>query len=171
MNLKQIEKFFKIQCWFDGLNMSNKDIHTEAKLIKEDALKDLEPGSQKLIDLYSAYKEIWAEKYGWSLDRCKKEISVIQTKAENPVKILKMTFIFSTGQESYLHMVTDFPFELKASGVFTKAEAFLKFGDLNQVKTKLDKILQKYCGIIPIMSGSFPEVDFPVEDLVKFYQD
>lgn len=170
MNLKQIEKFFKVQCWFDGLDMSASDIHNEAKLIKEDAIKDLEPGSQKLVDLYSAYKKVWAEKYGWSLDKCKKEVSVIQTTAEKPVKILKLTFIFSDGLVSYLHMISEFPYALKGVGVFTDTDLILRFGDLSTTQKKLDKILAKYCLTIPVALGNVPSVDIPSTDLVKFYQ-
>ena len=48
MNLKQIEKFFKIQCWFDGINISTKELKDEIHQIKADALAKLEPGSEDL---------------------------------------------------------------------------------------------------------------------------
>lgn len=169
MNLKQIEKFFKIQCWFDGLNMSVKDIHNEVKLIKPDSLDDLDPDSQKLVDLYFAYRKVWVEKYGWSLDKCKKEISVIQTSTETPVKILKLTFIFSDEQVSYLHMISEFPYELKGVGVFTDTVPILRFGDFGVIQKKLDAILAKYCLTIPVVLGTIPKVDIPATDLVKFY--
>lgn len=170
MNLKQIEKFFKIQCWFDGINISTKELKDETHQIKADALAKLEPGSEDLTQLYDALKKVWGSKYGFSLDKCKKEISVIQTNSEHPVKLLKLTFIFSEGPVSYLRMITEFPYELKGVGVFTDAQAMLRFGDLETVKKKLDKVLTEYCLTIPIVSGYFQSVDIPASDLIKFYE-
>lgn len=170
MNLKQIEKFLKVQCWFDGINISTKELRGEIRQIKADALAKLEPGSESLTQWYDALKKIWSAKYGFSLDKCKKEISVIQTNSEHPVKLLKLTFIFSEGPVSYLRMISEFPYELKGVGVFTDAQAMLRFGDLDTIKKKLDKVLTEYCLTIPIVSGYFQSVDIPASDLIKFYQ-